>query len=419
MPQPENQQPILIITGMHRSGTSLVASLLESGGLDIGEKLVGANEGNVKGHFENVDFVEFHEGILYASAIDKIGRTLERNISPPAYYIDLARTLIKKNASPTSPWGWKEPRTTLFLPFWGSLLPTAKFLLVYRAPWEVLDSLFRRSDDIFDHYPEFALKVWVNYNQAIREFYEAEPHRCLLVNTASAAENPELLVKRITDKLAIPLKPPAVSIYDRSLLVRQASSSHRPLVIQRYFPEAFELYSQLNLLAEFEEEILPELDQVKSPHAWLLQDWLDLRHLEKLNKWENKQFQNQLKSAQELLEESHNELEYTKSLLEQSRQEVAYTKSLLEQSCNEVVYTKSLLEQSQGQVQQLASQLNSSQSKLEQTQTKLQQAQTEIKQGKKRLSRLQANLSAMESSKFWKLREAWMSLRRRLGGDSS
>lgn len=405
MPQNENQQPILIITGMHRSGTSLVASLLESAGLDIGEKLVGANEANVKGHFENVDFVEFHESILYASAIDKIGRTLERNISPPAYYVDLARTLIAKNASPTSPWGWKEPRTTLFLPFWGSLLPDAKFLLVYRAPWEVLDSLFRRSDDIFDHYPELALKVWVNYNRAILEFYEREPHRCLLVNAASAAENPELLVKRIIDKLAIPLKPPAMDIYDGSLLVRQSSSSQRPLVIQRYFPEAFELYGQLNLLAEFEEEIIPELNQIESPHAWLLQDWLDLRHLEKLTQWEKQELRNELQYTQELLEQSRNELQDTKELLEQSRSEVHYTKGLLEQS--------------QSQVQQLQSDLNSSQTKLQRTQTKLQQAQIEIKQGKKQLSRSQARLSAMESSKFWQLREVWMRIKRRLRKESS
>ena len=373
-------QPILIITGMHRSGTSLVSSLLQSAGLDIGEKLVAANYGNVKGHFENVDFVELHESILYASGIDTIGRTLNRNITPSQYYADLASNLIEKNASSTGPWGWKEPRTTLFLPFWGSLLPTAKFLFVYRAPWEVLDSLFRRADDIFDHYPELALAIWVNYNQAILEFYEAQPERCLLVNTASVTTDPQLLVAAIKDKLGIELKPPAADIYDRSLLVRQSSNSHRPLLIQRYFPEAFALYCQLNAVAGFEEQIVAQIEQVKSPQAWLLQDWLDLRRLEKKAQWE----------------------------LGQSQNEVQYTKDLLQQSQNEVQYTKDLLQQSQNEVQQWQGQFNSSR-------VKLQQAQTEIKQKKKLLADSQKKVAAMESSKFWQLRQVWFKFKSKLG----
>ena len=54
----------IIITGMHRSGTSLVASLLQEAGLSIGERLLGPSAGNRKGHFEDVDFVELHEDIL-------------------------------------------------------------------------------------------------------------------------------------------------------------------------------------------------------------------------------------------------------------------------------------------------------------------------------------------------------------------
>ena len=44
MPLPTGQP--IIITGMHRSGTSLAASLLQSMGVDIGDELVGAMRGN-------------------------------------------------------------------------------------------------------------------------------------------------------------------------------------------------------------------------------------------------------------------------------------------------------------------------------------------------------------------------------------
>ena len=52
---------VFIIAGMHRSGTSLTAALLQNVGVDIGQRLMGASYSNSKGHFENLDFVEFHD----------------------------------------------------------------------------------------------------------------------------------------------------------------------------------------------------------------------------------------------------------------------------------------------------------------------------------------------------------------------
>ena len=46
----------LIIAGMHRSGTSLTASLFQSLGVNIGEKLLGPELGNIRGHFEDIAF---------------------------------------------------------------------------------------------------------------------------------------------------------------------------------------------------------------------------------------------------------------------------------------------------------------------------------------------------------------------------
>lgn len=58
----------LIIASMHRSGSSLVASLLQSASLQIGERLMElARDNNIKGFFENLDFVEFHMELLSLS----------------------------------------------------------------------------------------------------------------------------------------------------------------------------------------------------------------------------------------------------------------------------------------------------------------------------------------------------------------
>ena len=46
---------------MHLSGKSLTASILQKTSLNIGSELLEAGEGNIKGHFEDCDFYNFHK----------------------------------------------------------------------------------------------------------------------------------------------------------------------------------------------------------------------------------------------------------------------------------------------------------------------------------------------------------------------
>ncbi|MCL2923050.1 MAG: sulfotransferase [Trichodesmium sp. MAG_R04] len=109
---------------------------------------------------------------------------------------DFIKEIIVKN-SISGNWGWKEPRTTLFLDFWSHLLPNAKFILIYRSPWEVVDSLYTWQDKIFQTKPELAVKFWLNYNQKIIDFYNYAANRCLLANIQTIINNQ--IVIGITD----------------------------------------------------------------------------------------------------------------------------------------------------------------------------------------------------------------------------
>ncbi|HZY35534.1 MAG TPA: hypothetical protein VFE53_02735, partial [Mucilaginibacter sp.] len=64
---------ILIIAGMHRSGTSVVSQWLKSCGLNVGEQLLGADIGNIEGHFEDIDFYRFHEDTLEENHESRLG----------------------------------------------------------------------------------------------------------------------------------------------------------------------------------------------------------------------------------------------------------------------------------------------------------------------------------------------------------
>lgn len=133
----------LIIWGMHRSGTSLLASWLHACGLDLGSELLGEGIGNERGHYEDMDFLRLHERILNANGIKCGGllRTAPLQV-PPALHDEMRQLVARKCQSPQ--WGWKEPRTCLFSREYIDLLPQARHLVVYRHYALVVDSLVRR-----------------------------------------------------------------------------------------------------------------------------------------------------------------------------------------------------------------------------------------------------------------------------------
>jgi len=105
---------ILVVTGMHRSGTSMITQWLNKCGLDIGERLLGALVGNEEGHFEDLDFVDFHTRVLEDhqirgngladKAVHDISNTTRQELN----------TIIRSKNALHTEWGWKDPRTCLF-----------------------------------------------------------------------------------------------------------------------------------------------------------------------------------------------------------------------------------------------------------------------------------------------------------------
>ncbi|QYO63847.1 sulfotransferase family protein [Leptolyngbya sp. 7M] len=278
---------VLIIVGMHRSGTSLTASLLQSAGVHIGEQLLAANSTNPKGHFENVDFFEFHQAVLRSQSLYPEGWTLQASIEVEPFYREQAQQLVERNQT-CSIWGWKDPRTTLFLEFWAELLPEANFVMVYRSPWEVVDSLYRRGDLILQQQPNLAIKFWLHYNQKILSFYQQASNRCLLSNIETITQNQPAWIEAINQKFHIALTIPSQQQYEPSLLHACQHEIHRINLIDRHFPQAIELYEKLGTIAwrPADESIDRSWQQQLSQTGdaiWAFQDWLELANLRRQN----------------------------------------------------------------------------------------------------------------------------------------
>ena len=164
---------VMIVAGMHRSGTSLISHWLNSCGLNLGETLLGPDIGNIEGHYEDVNFYCFHEYTLAANNLSRFGF-----ISHPApalnhYQQEKLKSIISFKNSTTTQWGWKDPRTCLFFASYRQLLPDAFYLNVIRDYTSTVSSLIRRD---FEHYSTKYLTrgwlqcfIWGNFKKAGRK----------------------------------------------------------------------------------------------------------------------------------------------------------------------------------------------------------------------------------------------------------
>lgn len=193
--QPDNSQRTLVITGMHRSCTSLVTQWIHTCGLQIGENLLSSSDSNEDGHFEDLEFLHIHEEILQHQGFPVTGLCPLEIVTPTVYdKAKIAAVLAIKNKL-YKQWGWKEPRTCLFLNTYKELLPTAKYLVVFRDYHAVVGSLltreflpiektylsrnwfkrvgwhwFRKRQRMEEFYNEHSIKflnIWIAYNKAI------------------------------------------------------------------------------------------------------------------------------------------------------------------------------------------------------------------------------------------------------------
>lgn len=131
---------MICVAGMPRSGTSLVTQLLHRCGLTLGppEQLMPASINNTDGFWENLTFVQLNERLLAAN--DGRWFAPPATLRPTPEITAQAKAILAKFEG-QEPWGWKDPRNALTLPFWKGLLPSMKVLVCVRHPAETAASL--------------------------------------------------------------------------------------------------------------------------------------------------------------------------------------------------------------------------------------------------------------------------------------
>ena len=242
--------PALAIAGMHRSGTSYVASLFDGAGIKLGERQLGVGHGNARGHFEDLDFLELHQRALRSCGFHGDGIVPEGRITFPMGLEARAGEIVAARRAAGLPWGWKDPRTLLFLDFWADQVPEAIWLMVFRSPWEVADSLYRRLDEACITDPLLALRAWEHANRILLDFARRRPERCLVRELGQVIADPAGTFAVLRERFGLPLADPPPRFEAELLGGDAAARGAQASIVRALLPEVDALYGELRDVAE-------------------------------------------------------------------------------------------------------------------------------------------------------------------------
>ncbi|MCP5497940.1 MAG: hypothetical protein H7A23_25585 [Leptospiraceae bacterium] len=147
---------VVIVLGMHRSGTSLITKALETMGVELGDNLLGGRVDNPKGFREDKKIITLNSALLklqggnWSTLFSNFNFSSEE-LCTKTIYQD-AEKYINKEFQHHPLWGFKDPRTCILLPFWTKLLEKLgyrpEYLIVLRNPLSIIQSLWKR--DLID-----------------------------------------------------------------------------------------------------------------------------------------------------------------------------------------------------------------------------------------------------------------------------
>ncbi len=155
---PLSRPRLVIVLGMHRSGTSVTTNLLNAFGVPLSDDLMEPTAHNEKGYFESKEIARLHEAIL--ATMGMAWNTSSLLVPYPTNWwlsaevqgikASLAAIVRDELERHGGLWGFKDPRTARLLPVWRQIVAElnidARYLLVTRDPAEVAASLFAREE---------------------------------------------------------------------------------------------------------------------------------------------------------------------------------------------------------------------------------------------------------------------------------
>lgn len=186
---------IVIILGMHRSGTSVITQICQYMGAYLGKEkeLMEATQYNLSGFFENKEITYIDDEILRICGQEWYSLEplmIDFNNPEITERMEYLESILSKMFEMSDMIGVKDPRMALLLPFWekifNKLADEVIYVWEFRNPLEVAESLKRRDGFTKKH----SLLLWMNYNLSILNFLKEKKY--LLINYREILKNSQV-----------------------------------------------------------------------------------------------------------------------------------------------------------------------------------------------------------------------------------
>lgn len=265
---------LIVVIGMHRTGTSLITRGLQVMGVNLGDNLLPAmSEVNAKGFWEDADINAFNIEMLHAidSEWDFLTPITDANIQllqQKGFFLK-AVELLRNKVAQAHIFGLKDPRIAKLLPFWDQVFShcnyDVSYLLTIRHPLSVVKSLQKR--DGFA--AEKAYLLW--FTHVITALTFSNKKSLSLVDYDFFMQHPESELHRLAQEIKLSVDKAELNIFLNEFVDNDLRHTHyelNDLTLDEACPNLVrDIYTQLLEIARGDQS-LDDLAFVNKVQTW-------------------------------------------------------------------------------------------------------------------------------------------------------
>lgn len=200
---------IVVVLGMHRSGTSTVMNALACLGVSLGDDLIPPGKDNPKGFFEDKSVNELNIEMLEAIGQHWFSLSLVTDAHVKQLvslgYVEKATELLTEKLAGVEVFGFKDPRVSKLLKFWKIVFAKmncdVSYVFCLRHPLSVAESLYKRNKTPIKK----GCLLWLSYNLSIANDLQGVSFSA--VDYDVLMENPEAYIYSLAAQLNLAVNP--------------------------------------------------------------------------------------------------------------------------------------------------------------------------------------------------------------------
>jgi hypothetical protein len=387
---------VVVVLGMHRSGTSALTRSLQLLGIDLGQNMLPVAADNEKGFWEDADI-----NALNVSALQSLGSDWHhlkgideghvQDLKERGFVLKAAKLLQTKLAD-VDIFGFKDPRVAILLPFWKEVFSQCGLLVDYlfaiRHPTSVAKSLQKRNGiDI-----EKSYLLWLNY--VVKSIEHGAEHGGIIIDYDNFMRFPDREIERLAAHLRLNIDAAALKEYRARFLdadLRHTVYEAKDLAKDATCPPLVrEVYEFLLDIATGQQE----LDTIAL--ATKATEWsLEIGRLQPMFKWVDR-----LCACNTALSHANTELSNTNVALSDSNTTLSNANAAISNANAELSNANAALSNANAELSNANAELSNANAALSNVVTERDAAVTALRQS---LSSREASLEAVLMSTSWRI----------------